>query len=107
MGIMYVSSCWCLVCEHIIYCRCLPTPMTLASRGWSPIFTLVVHVASFSVNVAISAVTPAGSVHKSRGDNVVRMWMQLKRCVCVLGGCYKEGIVLMDVIWRRLRVSMI
>ena len=26
-----------------------------------------------------------GSVHKSRGDNVVRMWVQLKRCcVCVL-----------------------
>ena len=37
-------------------CCCLPTPMTLAS-----------------------AVSPAGSVHKSRGDNVVRMWMQLKR----------------------------
>ena len=31
-----------------------------------------------------SAVTPAGSVHKSRGDNVVRMWVQFKRCVsCV------------------------
>ena len=35
--------------------------------------------ASFSVHLASSAVTPAGSVHKSRGDNVVRMWMQLKR----------------------------
>ena len=52
-----------------------------------------------------SAVTPAGSVHKSRGDNVVRMWMQLKRCrVC---GCYRGGIVVMDVFWRRLCVSMI
>ena len=41
--------------------------------------------ASFSVHLASSAVTPAGSVHKSRGDNVVRMWVQLKRwCVsCV------------------------
>ena len=29
--------------------------------------------ASFSVHLASSAVTPAGSVHKSRGDNVVRM----------------------------------
>ena len=28
---------------------------------------------------ASSAVTPAGSVHKSRGGNVVRMWKQLKR----------------------------
>ena len=35
--------------------------------------------ASFSVHLASSTVTPAGSVHKSRGDNVVRMWAQLKR----------------------------
>ena len=35
--------------------------------------------ASFSIHLACSAVTPAGSVHKSRGDNVVRMWVQLKR----------------------------
>ena len=29
-----------------------------------------------------SSITPAGSVHKSRGDSVVRMWVQLKRwCV--------------------------
>ena len=35
--------------------------------------------ASFSVHLASSAVTPAGSVHKSWGDNVVRMWVQLKR----------------------------
>ena len=26
-----------------------------------------------------SAITPVGSVHKSRGDNVVHMWLQLKR----------------------------
>ena len=41
--------------------------------------------ASSSVHLASSAVTPMGSVHKSRGDNVVRMWLQLKRwCVsCV------------------------
>ena len=36
--------------------------------------------ASFSVHLASSAITPIGSVHKSRGDNVVRMWVQLKRC---------------------------
>ena len=35
--------------------------------------------ASVSVHLACSAVTPAGSVHKSRGDNVVRIWVQLKR----------------------------
>ena len=33
---------------------------------------------SFSVHLASSAVTPAGSVHKSRDDNVVLMWVQLK-----------------------------
>ena len=28
-------------------------------------------------------ITPAESVYKSRGDSVVRMWVQLKRlCVC-------------------------
>ena len=39
-------------------------------------------LASFFVHLAISALTPAGSVRKSMGDNVVRMWVQLKRwCV--------------------------
>ena len=28
---------------------------------------------------ASSSITPKGSVHKSRGDNVVCMWVQLKR----------------------------
>ena len=56
-------------------CCYLPTPMTFASGG-SPMFPLVVHQPASPSN---SAVTPAGSVHKSRGDNVVRMWVQLKR----------------------------
>ena len=38
--------------------------------------------ASFSVHLASSFVTPVGSAHKSRGDNVVRIWVQLKR-LCV------------------------
>ena len=42
--------------------------------------------ASFSAHLASSAVIPAGSVHKSRGDNVVRMWVQLKR-LCVSRVC--------------------
>ena len=53
--------------------------------------------ASFSVHMASSAVTPVGFVHKSRGDNVVRMWMQLKRLCCVYE-CYKGGIVVMHAI---------
>ena len=66
--------------------------------------------ASFSVHLASSTVNPAGYVHKSRGDNVVRMWVQLKRfCidVCCVCECYKEGIMVIDVIWHRLCVSMI
>ena len=52
--------------------------MTLASGG-SPMFPLVVHQPA---SPSIWPATPAGSVHKSRGDNVVRMWVQLKR-ICV------------------------
>ena len=35
--------------------------------------------ASFSVHLASSAVSTAGSVHQSRGDDVVRMCVQLKK----------------------------
>ena len=38
--------------------------------------------ASISLHLASSYITPGGYVHKSRGDSVVRMWVQLKRC-CV------------------------
>ena len=38
--------------------------------------------ARISLHLARIPITPAGSVHKSRGDSVVRMWVQLKRwCV--------------------------
>ena len=60
-------------------CCCLPTPMTLAGGGGESDVTACGPPASFSVHLASSAVTSAGSVHKSRGDNVVRMWVQLKR----------------------------
>ena len=52
--------------------------MTLASGGESDV-PACGPLASFSVHLTCSAVTPAGSVHKSSGDNVVRMWVQLKR----------------------------
>ena len=45
--------------------------------GASPIFPLVVH--QLASPATSSEVTPVGSVHKSRSDNVVRMWVQLKR----------------------------
>ena len=59
-------------------CCCLTTPTTLASGGESDV-PACGPSASFSVHLASSAVTPAGSIHKSRGDNVVRMWVRLKR----------------------------
>ena len=38
---------------------------------------------SLSLHLASSSITPAGSVHKSRGYSVMRMWVKLKRwCVC-------------------------
>ena len=52
--------------------------MTLASGGESDV-PACDPPASFSVHLASSAVTPVGSVNKSRGENVVRMWVQLKR----------------------------
>ena len=52
--------------------------MTLASGGESDVLACGPPV-SFSVHLARSTVTKAGSVHKSRGDNVVRMRVQLKR----------------------------
>ena len=63
---------------------------------------------SLSVQLASSAVTSAWSVQKSRGDNPVRMWVQLKRwCVTCVCECYRGGILVMDVFWRRLCISMI
>ena len=56
-------------------CYCLPTPMTLASGG-SPMLLLVVHQpASPSIWPAVQSLWR--SVHKSRGDNVLCMWVQL------------------------------
>ena len=48
--------------------------MTLASGGESDV-PACGPPASFSVLLVSSEVTPAGSVHKSKGDNVVRMWL--------------------------------
>ena len=53
--------------------------MTLASGGGESDVPACGPPVSFSVHLANSTVTPAGSVHKSRGDNVVRLWVQLKR----------------------------
>ena len=63
------------VCAFSSGCCCLPTPMALASGG-SPMFPLVVHQpASPSIWPAVQSLQRG----LSRGDNVVRMWVQLKR----------------------------
>ena len=71
----------------IILCRCccLSTPLTLIC-GWESDHPAFSPPASLSLHLASSSITPAGSVHNSRGDNVVRMRVQLNRCYvpCVL-----------------------
>ena len=49
----------------------------------------------------------SGVFHKSRGDNLVRMWAQLKIWCVSFSWVLQRGIVVMGVIWRRLCVSMI
>ena len=80
---------------------CLPTPLTLASGGWESDLPACGPPVSLSVHLSMSAVTPAGYVHKSRSDNVVRMWVQLKRFVLCVCECYKGGIVVRFFFWFR------
>ena len=61
----------------------LPTPLALVCGGIS-IIPLLVHQPAY-LHLANRSITPVVSVHKSRGDRVVRIWVQLKRwCVSVL-----------------------
>ena len=47
--------------------------------------------ASISLHLGSNSITPAGSLHKSRGDSVVRMWVQLKRwCVACMWVLQRE-----------------
>ena len=59
-------------------------------------------LASFSVHLVNSALTPAGS-GKSRGDNVGRMWVQLKASDFLALECYSMLYVcvrsVMDVVF--------
>ena len=71
---------------NLPYGCCLPTPITLTSGGESDL-PACGPPASFSVHLAGSAVTPAGSVHKSRGDNVG----VLEEMMCVVCDSVSEG----------------
>ena len=76
--------------------------MTLAGGGVR--FPTCGPPASFSIHLASSAVTPAGSVHKSRDDNVMCMWVQLKRCGSCLWmlqrGHSGDGCVLASTLYK-------
>ena len=87
-------------------CCCLPTPMALASGG-SPMFPLVVHQpASPSIWPAVQSLRRGLSTNPG-----ATMWCvcgcSWRDDVCRVCGCYRGGIVVMDVFWRRLCVSMI
>ena len=57
------------------------TPLIFANGGGGGEFNSPAcgPTSSFSSDLSSSAVTPVGSVHKSRSDNVMRMWVKLKR----------------------------
>ena len=85
---------------------CLPTLMALACVG-SPIFPLVVQQpASPSIWPVVQSLRRGLSTHPG-----VTMWCvcgcSWRDDVCCVYECYREGIVVMDVIWRRLCVIMI
>ena len=90
---------------YLLLCCCLPTPMTLDSGGGgNPIFPLVVHhLSSPSIWPAVKSLRQGLS--KNPG---VTLW-----CVCGCSWrddvceCYSGGILVMNVIWRRLCVNMI
>ena len=46
---------------------------------------------SFSVHMVSSTVIPAGSVHTSRSDHVLRIWVQLKRRYVLYVGVLQRG----------------
>ena len=79
----------CILESHfVIYhpCCCLPTPLTLVSGGEESD-----DPACLSLHLASSSITPAGSVHKSRGNSVVRIWVPFEEMVCVVCVGVVEG----------------
>ena len=66
--------------------------MTLANGGGESDLPVCGPPASFSVHLASSAVTPVGSVHKSRGVNVVRVIVgAVEEMMCVVYVNVTEG----------------
>ena len=65
---------------------CMFVFMSVIDCGWESEHPAFGPPASLSLHLASSSITPAGSVHKSSGDSVVRMWVQLKRWWVLLRG---------------------
>ena len=101
-----VAICLCIP-VYVHCCCCLPTPFDPCL--WAESDHLAFGPpASLSLHLASSYITPAGSVHKSRGENVCAYVSAVEEMVCVMWcGCYTGGIVVMSVIWCSLCVSMI
>ena len=80
-------------------CCCLPTPFDPSDH---PTFGTT---ASLTLHLTSRSITPAGSVHKSNGDSVVCMWVQLKRwCVWVLQRVHSgDGFGLFILSWARVQ----
>ena len=79
----------------ILCCCWLPTPLTLANGRGQSNLPAYGQPASFSIHLARSAMTSEGSILKSMENNVVPMWVKLKRC---------WRLVVMNVNWHRLCV---
>ena len=104
-GMCIATYAQCFRCKPALVVVVYPLPWPLLV-GESDLFECG-PPASFSVLLASSSVTPTGSVHKSGVDNVVRRWVQLKRWCVLCMWVLQRGIVVMDVIWCRLCLSMI
>ena len=81
---------------------CLPTPLFVG--GGESDHTAFGPAASLSLHLASSSITPARYIHKSRGDNVVRVWVQLNRwcvsCVWVLQRGHSDGCDLASTLYK-------
>ena len=90
----------------LVCCCCIPTPMTLASGG-SPMFPLVVHQTA-SPSIWLPVQSPRRGLSTDPGVTMWCVcWCSWRDDVCRVCEYYRGGIVVMDVIWRRLCVNLI